>query len=1047
MTDAPDLASAVERARWFAALSGPFDPQDALKASVAESGQAAAAIAVAARLATACDTHAGPTGSQWLMRGSERRWDIDGLQKSGRLPDAVTWRSEQTPFDDTARDVVAALRGADAFSPAALEAKLAAGSTDLPDQHRAELQQLAYALEWAGPAAPGYAQLERLRALLNRLDDKLRTETILAHGVDGREDQRKVLTDWIANAAGTAPVKALFVTGLPGIGKSALLEIAIREAASGAHAPLVVRLDFDRPVLDVLDQVGLTLEAARQIAAQLPDLASDMRDMRLKASGARDEELKGRGRDMVPSNLASALGRIVTSSGRVVVMVLDTCEVLRGRGETHPQRLFEWLDQLFAFGLAPMAVIAAGRGDALDTVAARIGQRLDLGGLTPAAVDQILDQKGVPETARADIHSFAKGNPLLLQLASTAVTQPGATALGKKRSKHRSDGLAAAHLYRFLLSRIADPDLRRIADPGLLVRRLNFEVIRDVMAPELGLKRIGDAHARHLMAELELQNWLVERDPMAEGWLRQRPAMRAQLVPLFYASKPAKCAKIDRAAAAWFENRSEPPLAIEALYHRLQLMRRGGTAPRIDRDLAIQFDEATLSELPNQARDRVLQTRGQRSAVGRGVKGRPGPAGPVDPRAVKDLQSVTERGDWMEAADLYARAIAPAKLEPASEVAHAARTFLWRVGRWTEAVNSLRQLDAIKSGDGDLFDLRSDDALVRLEMRAEFGFADLVRRFSADSQLRNRAQQVASQGSKTDMSTGALGFALSVANIPIESSSRRTDPVRATRELWSGLSGFELENALSVAQERMMNAALLAEPIEPPGFMTDPDAFRTTTAARQLAVHSPYASPLKLLAQFDASHELAPHARATLAGLTRATGWWNGANRGGELPFSDESPASIQMLADLGLAAEWAAAAAFSLRSGDLALVAKRSEGWRRVTAGRWDYGRSPPNWSGATYADELDASVWARVLELAAAEDPVASSRAFLVAWTGQKDQLPDKLRARLTTLAARAKAATARRRGVERALAAARALTRYGAPAAFVPALATLAALKQDP
>jgi hypothetical protein len=117
------------------------------------------------------------------------------------------------------------------------------------------------------------------------------------------------------------------------------------------------------------------------------------------------------------------------------------------------------------------------------------------------------------------------------------------------------------------------------------------------------------------------------------------------------------------------------------------------------------------------------------------------------------------------------------------------------------------------------------------------------------------------------------------------------------------------------------------------------------------------------------------------------------------------------------------------------------------VTAGRWAYGRSPPKWSGATYADDLDASLWARVQELAAAQDPVASSRALLIAWMGQEGGLPDKLRTRLTTLATRAKVATARRRGTERAFAAARALTRYGAPAALVPALATLVALKLNP
>jgi hypothetical protein len=633
-----------------------------------------------------------------------------------------------------------------------------------------------------------------------------------------------------------------------------------------------------------------------------------------------------------------------------------------------------------------MAVVAAGRGDALDSISERIGKPLDLAGLTPD---------------------------------------------------------------RFLLSRIADPDLRRLADPGLLVRRINFEVIRDVLAPVLGLKRIGDQRAKRLIEELEMQNWLVERDPLAEGWLRQRPAMRAQLVPLFYASKPARCVKIDRAAAAWFERRSEPWLATEALYHRLQLMRRGEAAPTIDRDVAVRFDDAMLSELPDQARDRVLQARGQRSTVGRGIQDQPASVGPVDPRAVKDLQFISERGDWAEAADLYARVFEPAQIDPASDAGHAVRTFLWRVGRWLKAKKSLRDLDATSPGDDDLAKLRPDDALALLEMRAEFSFRRIVGRLAADDEWRDLAHRVAGRGAKTDISTGALGFALRAEGIWIESSSRRVDPVRAVDELWViGGSSNALDNAVSVAQERMARRAPQAiDPTQMPSSLADPSTLATTLAARRLAVHTPYASPLSLLAQFESGNRLASHARSTLLALTRAAAWWNGGIGSMEVAPSREPQDSIEALTDLGLVAEWAGVAAFVLGDSNLALIAKSAEAWRRTTAGLWAYGRAPRHWTGAQHAGGLDVSLWVRVHELFSADDPVASSQAMLVAWAGGADTLPEKLRGRLTTLAAHAKAATARRKGPERALAAALALTRARAPAAFVPALATLVALKHSP
>ncbi len=53
--------------------------------------------------------------------------------------------------------------------------------------------------------------------------------------------------DWIAQPVARGRVTALFVTGLPAIGKSTLLEQAIRDAAATQGPAVVIRLDFDRP--------------------------------------------------------------------------------------------------------------------------------------------------------------------------------------------------------------------------------------------------------------------------------------------------------------------------------------------------------------------------------------------------------------------------------------------------------------------------------------------------------------------------------------------------------------------------------------------------------------------------------------------------------------------------------------------------------------------------------------------------------------------------------------------------------------------------------
>lgn len=306
---------------------------------------------------------------------------------------------------------------------------------------------------------------------------------------------------------------------------------------------------------------------------------------------------------------------------------------------------------------------------------------------------------------------------------------------------------------------------------------------------------------------------------------------------------------------------------------------------------------------------------------------------------------------------------------------------------------------------------------------------------------------VVSRGAKTDMNAGALGFALCAAGVETQSSGRPVDPVHATAELWSpDRSDIALNKALSYARDRMARRTPRAvKPVRRLSILTNPAARAATVAARQLAVHSPYRLCLSLQAQLDQNKRLASHARTTLAGLAQSGLWWNSGIAGVKIgpPGSAQEP--IEIWSDLGLVNEWAGAAAFVLGGRDLALIAASAETWRRTTAGQWAYGRAPQNWSGAEFANGFDASLWVRIHELLSTRDPVAKCRRLLTAWLGSGDELPNKLRNRLTALLASARSASAHHRRAARALEAARLLVYAGAPAAFVPALAVLVSFKQ--
>ena len=442
----------IDRARCFAALSGPFDPVEAF-APRAE-GKSEDVAVVASQLAVMCDTHPQGAEGKWLMRTSERRDILKMLRDDNALDDYIAAR--RGAADAETGDLLDAILGNGLFAPADIEQAVASLES------RGLIERIVVAVDRAGEIAPAYPLLQRARSALGLLDRQDRWEKLKAHGVYGRDDQRRVIDKWLKRPIVKAPVRALFVSGLPGIGKSLLLDDSVRAALDSEHA-LLVRLDFDRAGLDVLDQLALTMEVARQVAEQIGERGPELLKKRLEAASfdARPDGPTLSEKSLFPSMLAGEIG--AAAGGRPFLFLLDTMEVLRNRGETHPETLFVWLDRLVESGLQPMRVLAAGRGQPLDRIPKRIGQEIDLEGLADPAADAMLEQLGVPPEIRSEIQALADGNPLVLRLGAELASkaEPGAF-----REKRRKKELASAFLYRVLLSRLNDKALLLVATRG-----------------------------------------------------------------------------------------------------------------------------------------------------------------------------------------------------------------------------------------------------------------------------------------------------------------------------------------------------------------------------------------------------------------------------------------------------------------------------------------------------------------------------------------------------------------------------------------------------
>jgi hypothetical protein len=1035
---AESTRDSVALARRFAALSGSFDPgslRDVIGGASPE-----VTLTVTADLAEACDTRA--EGDRWLMRGSVRRKVIDDLATSGELSNAIAWR-KTLPLDDPAEDLLAALAGSGRYAESAVRKTIDA------DAGRDSLNRIAVALDRAGEVAPAYGAMESVRSALGRLDARDRAEVMLSRGFFGRVSETEQIAAWLSDPLTSPPVRALFVSGLPGIGKSTLVDEAARRASAASPSWIVVRLDFDRGALDVQDLVGLTMEIARQVSIAVGDQAEQLRRAQLAAAGmgpSADPDVKGELREHVPDELAITLGAVVRSAGRPILLILDTLEILRGRGETHPGRLFDCLDALCQRGLTPLAVVAAGRGNALDSALDRVGSRIDLGGLDPADADAMLTTLGVAPTSFAGIRELAEGNPLVLRLAALAVREAGPQALARARGRGE---VAAAYLYRFVLSRIGDPTLRYLAEPGLVVRRINPDVIAEVLAPQLKLGRLDATRAVQVFDALATHHWLVEPDPTTPGWVRHRSDIRTELLRLLYGGRAkAKAARIDLAAAKWFERRDEPFAPVEAAYHRLQAMRWGAEPPTIDPQVAHQFDKETVAELPQAAQDLIRTARGERTSHFRG-DAEVAVSTETVTAAAKELEALLEKGDVLEAAFVYERTFAKQELAPRSPEAGIARTYLWRVGRWRDATKDLRQYRTREPLiEASFYDRSPLSALADLEMWAEFQFAQLVRTFERHTSLATFAADLERRGIKGALNGGALGFALLRAAAPRGNASWSIfDPVEGAVSVWTGDPTSALDILARPATQlatRVSPSVGIVETGRPPSQPRLPDASTPAGAARLLATSTPYASVAESIRNLDRGR-IRMHLTAVDVDIAGAGGLPPSDAGAWSVSPAESSDGSIESLASLGLLAEWVGAAAFVLHHSDLHLLAQSTERWRRTTAGDWAYHLASrtdkPPWS-----QRPDASTADRIKQLLRANDPVAAGEEQLLLWWGGSNvdgpSLAERIERRFPAAIREARAAVGRQEPAGAAERAAIALQQRSLPSAFVPPLAVFIA-----
>jgi hypothetical protein len=260
-----------------------------------------------------------------------------------------------------------------------------------------------------------------------------------------------------------------------------------------------------------------------------------------------------------------------------------------------------------------LRVVVAGRAPVTTLrLAGKPPRAMALGELDTESAIAYLKTRGIqsPEIARAIVKQVG-GVPLSLKLAATVLRRSTETDLnvGSRWWLGTADEIVQGQLFGRILEQIEREDVRRMAHPGLVLRRVTPELILDVLREpcDLPVKDMDDA--RELFEALRREVSLVaEAEEDEEGALVHRRELRAVMLKLLLEKEPAKAEDIGRRAVAWYREHPSKRARAEESYHLLLL----GEA--VDKDVVSDPEvrssiQASIAELPF-ASQRLLATYG-----------------------------------------------------------------------------------------------------------------------------------------------------------------------------------------------------------------------------------------------------------------------------------------------------------------------------------------------------------------------------------------------------------------------------------------------------
>ena len=548
-------------------------------------------------------------GERWSLLLDVRRAALSRLGDVATLQRAIDANAQDKPPNDAAQEM--------------FELYLHNRAPRMQDQTSQQVAGTEQVLEWLdGLGVAASLSLPTLQGVRNRSSFLALIQpfyTIAGEYFAGREREMAQLREYVGvmppDSVGARVQRfaaeffklldkpPLLIWGPGGRGKSTLVSRFVWEHATLPFAERFpwAYLDFDRPGLIAEEPLTLLIEALRQLGIQYPvartsceslrqswsrqlsDRSLDFRRLMNKSISVEDSANAARlstreDHDRWLRDFAQLLS-LFTQEREPFLFVLDTFERVQYRSEVVVSSLWEFLE-LFQERVPRLRTVIAGRSPLPPSLSLPRSE-IQLEDFDEPAALMLLGKLGVKDEAQARaVFAAVGGNALSLRLAAEVLQREGTFEASPARRLlgfFLRDNTIQAQLFARILSHIHNPDVRKLAYPGMVLRRITADIIRQVLAAPSRVDVPDAQTAERLFAEMAREVALVT----PEGdTLLQREDVRRLVIRALRAENPSKVREVEEAAIAYYASRSDVRLLgpahllierAEEIYHRLSL--------------------------------------------------------------------------------------------------------------------------------------------------------------------------------------------------------------------------------------------------------------------------------------------------------------------------------------------------------------------------------------------------------------------------------------------------------------------------------------------